>query len=285
MHASEARDLWHLLETVHAVTYFAPRCREAAGEVGFRGFWMGYFGCRAAPMGAVGPGVVIATFAGFHPDRVHRALPDAWDFANPRAAVEARAAAAAAALREALPEVEDLSTELLGVLDRAVESTDGAGRPLFAANRDVLPFEDPVEDLWQMCTSLREHRGDGHVAVLTAEGLAGCESLVLATAANGTDPAMLRDARGWPEKDWADATATLLAAGVLEDAGRALTERGSRLHLHIESRTDELAATPFAVIGESGREALRDGLIPLASAVVDAGWLPFPNPIGLPEVV
>jgi hypothetical protein len=32
-----------------------------------------------------------------------------------------------------------------------------------------------VSALWQAATSLREHRGDGHVAVLTAEGLNGFE--------------------------------------------------------------------------------------------------------------
>ncbi|MGY9071385.1 MAG: helix-turn-helix domain-containing protein [Acidimicrobiales bacterium] len=30
--------------------------------------------------------------------------------------------------------------------------------------------------LWQNCTSLREHRGDGHVAALTAAGIDGCQA-------------------------------------------------------------------------------------------------------------
>lgn len=281
----ESRDLWHLIETVHAVTYFAPECRRAHTEIGFKGFWMGYFGCRAAPMGTVGPGLVGAVFAGFEPAMVQRALPDAWEFAAPEAAVEGRAAAAAAALREALPEVEDLAVDLLGVMDRAVESADASGRPLFAANRDVVPFEDPVADLWQMCTVLREHRGDGHVAVLTAEGLGGCECHVLAAAANGTDEAVLRASRGWSGPDWVAATSTLRAAGLLDETGRALTDRGRVFHAHLESRTDELAATPYAALGDTGRDHVRDGLIPIAAAVVEAGWLPFPNPIGLPQVV
>jgi hypothetical protein len=285
MDPGEARDLWHLLETVHAVTYFAPACRSANDDLGFRGFWMGYFGCRAAPMGSVGAGVVTATFAGFTPTRVRSALPDAWGFVEPERAVETRASAAATALREAMPDCEDLVSELLGTLDRAVESADGSGRPLFAANQDVLPFEDPVEDLWQMCTTLREHRGSGHVAVLTAEGLGGCEAHVLAAAAAGTDASILRDNRGWSEQDWIDAATTLRVAGIVDASTNVLTDRGQRLHDHLESRTDDLAAAPYAAIRESGRESLRDGLIPLASAVVAAGWIPFPNPIGLPEVV
>jgi hypothetical protein len=169
-----------------------------------------------------------------------------------------------------------------GVLDRAVETADPTGRPLYAANAEVDPYEDPVADVWQMCTTLREHRGDGHVAVLVAEGLSGCEPHVLASAAKGIDPALLRAARGWSEQEWAEATTTLTAAGLLTDG--ALTERGRTFHDHVESRTDDLAGPPFAALGEDGRDRLRDALIPLVAAVLDAGWISFPNPIGLPEV-
>ena len=291
MDPAEARDLWHLLETTHAVTYFSPGCRDSASEVGYRGFWMGYFACRSAPLGAVGPGVVTAVFANFHPAMVERALPDAWEYAPPEAAIDSRAAAAATALRRSCLDdradidlrVEDLAQQLQGILDKAVEAADPTGRPLFAANREVIPFEDPVADLWQMCTTMREHRGDGHVAVLVSEGLSGCEPHVLAAAHQGHQGDLLRDARGWSDQDWADAVATLAGAGLVAD-GR-LTEQGRRFHGHIEDRTDELAAAPYVALGPSGREALRDGLIPLASAVVATGWLPFPNPIGLPDVV
>lgn len=292
MHPAESRDLWHLIETVHAVTYFAPRCREANDEMGFRGFWMGYFGSRAAPMGSVGPGVVTACFGGFEPSMVERAIPDAWAVVTPDAAVTGRARAAASALRAALPECENLADDLLGVLDKAIEACEPAGRSMYAANKDVTPFEDPVEDLWQMCSTLREHRGDGHLAVLTSEGVGGCESHLLAIASRGEGAEVLRESRGWADQDWSDAMATLTAAGVIEAPVEVahlddlvLTERGARLHGHLESRTDDLASPPYAAVGEAGREALRDGLIPIASAVAEQGWIPFPNPIGLPEVV
>jgi len=283
MDPAESRDIWHLLETVHAVTYFAPGCRDAHSALGFKGFWMGYFGTRGAPLGPVGPGVVTASFAGFEPGMVQRALPDAWQCCLPEAAVDGRTAAAATALRRALPEVEGLALDLLGILDRAVESADPTGRTLFAANTDVIPFEDPVADLWQMCTALREHRGDGHVAVLVSEGLGGCEPHVLAAAGGGIDPERLRESRGWSEIDWKEAATTLSAAGLIDDGH--LTERGRVFHGHVEARTDELAAPPYAAIGEEGRNRLRDGLIPLAAAVIEADWIPFPNPIGLPRVV
>ncbi len=56
---------------------------------------MGYFACRAAPMGAVTAGAVEATFFNFHRARVERAIPDAWTFATPATIVDTRAAAAA----------------------------------------------------------------------------------------------------------------------------------------------------------------------------------------------
>ena len=58
MTTGHARRLWRLLEPYHAATYFAPEARQAFKDAGLRGFWMGYFAGRAAPMGAVGPGVV-----------------------------------------------------------------------------------------------------------------------------------------------------------------------------------------------------------------------------------
>ncbi|MCV7011138.1 SCO6745 family protein, partial [Mycolicibacterium madagascariense] len=94
-----ARRLFDRFEPVHALTYFAPESRQAFDELGFRGYWMGYFGGRAAPLGTVGADVVAALFYNFAPGHVARALPDAWEHAGPAAALRARESAAVAALR------------------------------------------------------------------------------------------------------------------------------------------------------------------------------------------
>ena len=52
--SDDVRALWVRVETIHAVTYFADESRAAANSCGMKGFWMGYFGFRAAPLGAVG---------------------------------------------------------------------------------------------------------------------------------------------------------------------------------------------------------------------------------------
>lgn len=55
---SPERELWQRVETIHAVTYFAPESHAAAKAAGLKGFWMGYFGFRAAPLGAVSAGAL-----------------------------------------------------------------------------------------------------------------------------------------------------------------------------------------------------------------------------------
>ena len=75
--------MWRLVEPIHAVTYFGPEALDALARAGYRGFWMGYFAGRLAPLGSVGPLVATAVCFGFAPSRVARALPDAWSFAPP----------------------------------------------------------------------------------------------------------------------------------------------------------------------------------------------------------
>jgi hypothetical protein len=237
--AAAARRLWHEIEPLHAVTYFSPEAHQAAADLGLKGFWMGYFACRAAPMGAVAAATVEATFFNFHPARVRRAIPDAWALAEPAAVIGARAAAAAAALRRLLGNggAERLAGEVTPVLADVLGGATAAGRPLFAANRDTGPVDDPVAALWQLATALREHRGDGHVALLAGADLDGCEVHLLLAADEGVDPQLLRDSRGWSDDDWDAASDRLRSRGLLDDEGR-LTAAGRDLRHGIERRTD-----------------------------------------------
>ncbi len=65
------------------MTYFAPEARAALDGLGYRGFWMGYFAARSAPLGMVPREVVTAIFYNFAPERVAKALPAAWEIAGP----------------------------------------------------------------------------------------------------------------------------------------------------------------------------------------------------------
>ena len=280
---AQARAVWHELEAIHAVTYFAPECRDAMKGVGLRGFWMGYFASRAAPLGPATAGVVTAAFYNFRPDMVGRSIPDAWKLATPASILAARADAAAAALHRLAPGARtDLAT-LLAVLHRSIEQADGEGRALFTANRAVTTGGVGVGlgGLWQAATTLREHRGDAHVAVLTGSGLDWCEAHVLFAAARGEPPAVLRDNRGWTADDGDRATDRLRRRGLVT-AGGGTTADGHRLHEDVERRTDELAAQPYATLSPEEVGTVIRGLRAVARRVVAAGEIPFPNPIGLP---
>jgi hypothetical protein len=281
MEAAMARATWRRLETIHAVAYFAPEFRTAYSEIGLRGFWMGYFAGRAAPMGAVGPDVVAAAFYNFHPAMVRRSIPDAWSHATPDAVLGARHGAADVALRRHVPDAGAAITAVLPMLARAIDRAQEPG-PLFAANRDLELPGTSAARLWQAATTLREHRGDGHVAVLTEAGIDGCEAHVLYAATEGVEAAVLRDNRGWSQIDWDAATQRLHERGLL-DATAQPSPAGTELRRNIEARTDELAAQPYAALTEDEMRHLINGLDELGEPIAASGEIPFPNPMGLPR--
>ncbi|MCU1369209.1 MAG: hypothetical protein JWO77_403 [Ilumatobacteraceae bacterium] len=278
-----ARSLWLRNETLHAVTYFGEETLAAGSELGLGGFWMGYFGFRAAPLGAVEPGVVEAAFSNFAPTFVRRWVPDVWTVAEPTTLVVQRSSAAAATLRRAAPGIEATAAAAAPFLDAAIAAGVAAGRPLFAANRDLALPDDPVEALWQRCTTIREHRGDGHVAALAAAGVDGIEAHVLIALDQGSDPLDLQRTRGWTESDWAAAVDRLRHRNLVDGDGR-LTSDGRDLRASVEHTTDHLAARPWQHLDEVERTRLVELLDPAATAVSGAGILRYPNPMGLPPL-
>jgi hypothetical protein len=279
-----SRQLWVRIETIHAVTYFGHETQDATRRLGVDGFWRGYFGLRAGPMGAVSSGVVQATFANFAPSFVDRWVPQVWAAASPETFVSVRAGAAALTLRRVGTSTGiDSAVGVNDVLAGAVADGVGSGRPLFAANQHVPPPDDPLEALWQWCTALREHRGDGHVAALTAAGIDGVEAHVLIAAETGADAADLQRTRGWSPDDWQQAVGRvvdrgwMLSDGVLADPGRAVRQS-------VEHTTDVLAAQPWSHLAPDVVEHVLQSLTPLATAVAASGVIRYPNPIGLPQL-
>src|ERR1700751_200710 len=197
-----ARRFFDRFEPVHAVTYFAPEARAALDGLGYRGFWMGYFAARSAPLGMVPREVVTAIFYNFAPERVAKALPAAWEIAGPEAALRAPQDSAVAALRRygiTADENVCVAAELAG---RAARQGPLDARPLFAANL-ALPWpDDPLAALWHAATLLREQRGDAHVAVLAAAGVSGRESNVLHAAAGPITREFIARSRDYDEATW-----------------------------------------------------------------------------------
>jgi hypothetical protein len=280
---ADARALWRVAEAVHAVTYFAPEVRDALKATGLRGFWMGYTAARLAPLGPIGPEIGTAVLHNFAPAMVARSLPAAWSYTTPDAVLRARAEALPHALAPFLTDLRDDDRDTAtDTLARATASAGLEGRALFAAHV-ALPWpEDPSLRLWHATTLLREHRGDGHVAALTAADLTGLEAHVLATAVGGGDPAVLRDNRGWTEGEWAAAVHALADRGLVDRAGIA-TAVGEEEHAKVEAVTNRTAARPLAVLRRAELEATIRVLAPVAQRIAATGLVPFPNPMGLPR--
>jgi hypothetical protein len=280
MTAPSPRDWWLRYEVIHAVVYFDPECLAALDGLGFRGFWMGYFAGRAAPLGPIGPAPVTAAFFNFHPERARRSLLDAWTRARPTDVWATRTHAAAQVLRRVDPGVAATARALVPSLRALFNGVPDAGRPLFAATRATGEPDDPVESLWYWCSCLREHRGDGHVASLTAAGLDGCEALVLFAASEGLPVELLRGSRGWSDGEWTYARQRLTLRGLLATDG--ITQEGLALRRWIESTTDDLAGMVTGRVQGVEAAALFDGLTSVAAAVHVAGVIAYPNPMGLP---
>jgi hypothetical protein len=281
--SDDVRELWVRVETIHAVTYFAEESRAAARACGLKGFWMGYFGFRAAPLGAVEADVVTRAFYNFAPRMVERSIPDAWTFAMPEALVRARSRAAMAALREACAAADRIASEHVGLLrDVLTSAAADATRPLYTANRAVAFPDDPIAELWQHCTTIREHRGDGHVVALRRSRLDGCEAHVLYAADAGVPVELLRDNRGWTEEEWEAARSRLQTRGLV-DADGAATDAGRNLRTMLERATDAAARVLFAAAPRDAIAQLVDGLDPIARDVAASGVIPYPNPVGVPN--
>ena len=203
--------------------------------------------------------------------RSARHIPRVWDTATPEAALAARERGSVAALRRILGDLAD-SPGLARAADlaaRAATSAPTEGRVLYAALRALPVPDEPVARLWHAATLLREHRGDGHVAALVAEGIGGTEAHVLHALAEGIYPAEkfgrihhLPAARLAAVVDGLRARGLIDADGWLTDAGRETKER-------IESLTDELAAPPYDSLEPRELDQLVADLEPV-TAVLDA---------------
>jgi hypothetical protein len=283
MMMNPSRRLWTLYEPIHAAVYFADEVRAAAAAAGYKGFWMMYFAVRVAPLGLVGPEVAAAACYGFHPSRAQRALPDAWSYASPAQALEMRLAGMDTALRRIWGGSLDAPTtaEAANLAWAAARAADTPGRVLAAANQALPRPNLPHLALWQAATTLREHRGDGHNAVLLAAGIGPVHAHLLKEAAGETDSPTLRISRNWPDEAWHQAASDLADRGWIDTDGQLTTE-GANAHADIERQTDQAAARPWRALGAEGTERLAALLSPLTHAIITAGAFPVPNPVGAP---
>src|SRR3954468_22316156 len=227
------------VEPLHAHLYFAPEHDERFSALGLKPGRMSYFAGRAAPMGAVGAGVVTATFYNFSPSLVAHMIPRAWTLASPEQVIEARWDVARTSLTRLLgDEVIDSAefAELAGLLREACDALTPEGRPLHAGQAALGCPGEPLLDLWHAATLLREHRGDGHIAALLHADLNGLEALITYTVTGrGFTLPAAKATRGWSDEEWSAESAALVERGLIDDTG--LTSDGKDLRARVEAET------------------------------------------------
>ncbi|MES5821996.1 hypothetical protein [Streptomyces sp. RG80] len=284
---ARVRQLWHLLEPLHAVLYYAPEVFEEVADLGYdtKERWPSYFPLRAAPLGAVGAERVASAFYSFSPRMVAEHIDSAWSVANPEAVLAARLRGVDGAYRAIFGELVDSPelAEAATLARRAAEAVDTAGRPLAAANAELEWPTIPHLQLWHAATILREHRGDGHLAALLVAGLDPAESLV-SFAATGAASVERFESRGWSTAQWSAARARLAARGLVDGGDGTATEAGRALRRQVERHTDQLAAAPWRSLGQDDTERLVQLLGDYWVAVLSSGLLPSETTLGIGKV-
>ncbi|WP_405928679.1 hypothetical protein OG554_15430 [Streptomyces griseus] len=309
---ARVRQMWHLLEPLHAVLYYAPEAFEEAAALGYDTTerWASYFAWRAAPLGAAADArEVVRTFHSFAPAMVDGYVPDVWATAAPDVVLAARLRAVDRAYRALFGDrVEGAEFAEAAELARRAAEAAAPGTPgdLMVANapgapgglgaakdsralsglgpaNSALPWPDaPHLALWHAATVLREHRGDGHIAALAEAGLDPVEALVSFAAVGAAAPEVFAS-RGWSAAEWGAARQRLRERGLLAADGTA-TDAGRELRAKVELRTDEEAAAPWRALGEPGRERLAQLLGEPWLEVIGSGLLPSENTLGIGKV-
>lgn len=264
------RSFWHAVETIHHVIYFSPQAKPTFEAVGLKGQWMGYFASRSAALGQPGPEVVIATFHGFAPRLVHRAVPAAWSLATRDDILAARHELARDTIRPGFAGVDVAS--LAAGLQAGLPGLELAGRPLAAGHVGLPTPDDDLAAVWHAATALREFRGDSHLAVLTAAGIDGTEANVLAVAAGLAMPGQ-RQLRGWDDDEWEAAAVRLRGRGWIDD-DHAITEAGIVARTQIETDTDRSTAAGISAEAVAHFDSVAHLAVTASKQIVAAGLDP-----------
>jgi hypothetical protein len=271
-----ARKLSRSLEPYHGIIYFLPEATEAYGQLGVTGR-DGYFASRSAPMGAVAPGVVIATFFNFNPALIEHAIPSAWEKTTPAALLDARLDAIDRGLRRLLGDVVD-SKDVARAAELARAATDGCttpGRPLYGGHASLPWPTAPHLVLWHAISLIREFRGDGHIACLVTERLDAVEALITHAASGAVPRVALQTSRAWSDEAWEAGIARLAARGIVNNQGE-FSEAGTALRSRIEDQTDVLALPAWEALGEDGCNELRELVRPWSRTIVGTGAFAAP---------
>jgi catechol 2,3-dioxygenase-like lactoylglutathione lyase family enzyme len=267
-----ARRMFDLVEPIGAIPYSADEPNDAMFALGFTNYWDTYFAGRAAPLGSSAPAdVVHALFYSFGPGEVARHIPRVWSTTTPEAAIAARQHGCVDALRRILTDLLDAPqfTRAVELLTEAATSAPLEGRPMYAALRSLPLPDEPVARLFHAASLLREHRGDGHIAALMAEGIGGLEAHVLLALDLGIPAPTFGRIHHLPSALLTELIDTMKARGLVQDEA-TFTSVGRQVKDRVERLTDELAVVPYEILQAAELDELIATLEPLAQRLVSA---------------
>jgi Helix-turn-helix family len=278
-----ARRLRNVLEPIASNVYFSPDVNDAFEALGF-GPGVGADGCltiaepsgyycsRAACMGQVPGEVVVAAFGVFNPALIIPAVERGWSIATADEVLVARERGATASLARILGDQPALA-EATAVLQRGAAAGRASGRFLYAGLRSLGVPPTPWGALWRAVDSIREHRGDSHLAAWIASGLDAVEIGLLTEIYYGMPSKRYHRGRGWTERDLDDGLARLRDRGLVSGEPPRLTAAGAELREAIEVATDVQQRGIIAAIGDD-LDRLVEVLAPWSGAIVAAGGFP-----------
>lgn len=272
-----AHRAWAALDTVHVAAYFAPEPAEEYASLGVRAR-AGYFYSRAAPMGAVPPEVVTATFYVFAPGLVGHVMRDGWTHISPEQMLRARHRGIARCLDRVIEPGTDVG-EAVELVRELSAGFAPHGRALYAGHASLPWPTEPLVALWHGACLLREYRGDAHMVALLLHGLDPVQALLVDAVVTGRFE-FITTTRGFTAEEFATADGRLRERGLLDgpaftgpDTAR-LTEAGKALRATVDETTRRACAGAWERFGAEPADRLGRLVKPLAQQVVGGGVFP-----------
>lgn len=266
--ATPARRLRDALEPIATQGWWSRGAGERMNALGVD-FLPAYVWGRAAALGAPSAALVAATFGVFEPALIGSVYDVGVASVTRDDILAARADGGAASVSAVASDAE--CAAIADPLLDAVNGLDGLGRPLFSGLRSLPVPASPGGRLWRAAELVREHRGDGHLAVLVGADLDAVEANVFTERWLGFGLGEYSGTRGFGPEALAAAVRNLNERGWMD--GDDITDEGRAARGAIEAATDRSQASLIAACG-SALDAIVAGAEVISARLIEARSFP-----------